>query len=88
MEIPFHLHPDVQVTLFESGVFRLHNSRGDIQVSTDPQLQYRVACGESDPILGWYSPSFYVKQAARVLYGRASISKTTVFKTGITIMNG
>jgi hypothetical protein len=89
VEIPFHLYSDIRITQTgKDNVYRLQNRAGTVLITTDKKLTCTLHCGESDPILGWYSGSFSKKQPTPMLLGETSITKTTVFKTEIAIPNG
>ena len=87
LELPFHVHPDVQISaLSGDNGYTLQSPAGIISVKTDPQIHYKIRCGELNPILGWYSASFNKKQPAPVLYGSVAIAETSVFKTEIRVI--
>jgi uncharacterized heparinase superfamily protein len=87
LEVPFHVHPDVQISALNGDDgYMLQSPAGIISVKTDPQIHYKICCGELNPILGWYSASFHKKQPAAVLYGSVAIAETSVFKTEIRVI--
>ncbi|MEO6735765.1 MAG: alginate lyase family protein [Ginsengibacter sp.] len=69
---PWHLHPDVNIEGITSHEFILQNKKGGRKVNMkfDEQLQIDIATGQTDPILGWYSSSFLIKEPTSVLTGK------------------
>jgi hypothetical protein len=70
--LPFHLGPSVQPTLAGS-VARLEwSSPAGVMSATivlPRELTWALHRGETDPVLGWYSPHFGIKQPAWVILG-------------------
>lgn len=88
-EIPFHLHPDVQVDAGAPDKFRLRSAGGrEVHLSADPRLTWEIKRGCEAPILGWYSPAFYEKQPCPVIYGRIETGQSFEIQTEIVIADG
>ncbi len=87
VEIPFHLHPDVEVEIIEKGIFALKHSKGETaHLELDGKLTARIVNGAVNPeILGWYSESFCKKEASNTIYSSIEITESTVFKHQIKI---
>jgi hypothetical protein len=76
-QLAFHLGPSVRVKLTDC-VARLEWSTDDESLGATLHLpgalRWSVHRGELDPILGWYSPSFGVREPACCLLGSGSCS--------------
>lgn len=85
-EVPFHIHPNVNVQEVSKGVFEMSvPGARKVVVSTDPALDYRVAAGEENPILGWYSEHFGEKIPCKVLYASKACNGSAKFETKVRI---
>lgn len=88
LEIPLHLHPQVQVKQESADEFKLETDGArEVRVKTDAALKKELITGQEEPVLGWYSPSFQIKMPATVIYGTISIDHTATFVTEIIIEN-
>ncbi len=85
IEMPFHFHPAVPHTLHDRSIELKSPSGRMVRISLDPQLKWRMFKGETSPILGWYSGSFYKKEPAPVCLGTVKSSSTLHFTTVIDI---
>ncbi|HEY0895465.1 MAG TPA: alginate lyase family protein [Sphingobacteriaceae bacterium] len=85
IEMPFHFHPAVPYTFHGDSIELESPSKRIVRISLDPQLNWRMLKGETSPILGWYSGSFYKKEPAPVCLGTAGSSPTLHFSTIIDI---
>tara|TARA_Y100000588_G_C14273814_1_gene933461 strand:- start:3173 stop:5140 length:1968 start_codon:yes stop_codon:yes gene_type:complete len=68
----FHLHPEINVSLHEFMIRINWNNNGQIRrvsMHLDQRIEWRLAAGEMDPILGWYSPAFNKLEPTNVLVG-------------------
>ncbi|MGB3588776.1 MAG: alginate lyase family protein, partial [Tunicatimonas sp.] len=86
LEFPLHLHPEVEVKNAGSNQFLLHHAQSrTLEVQFDLALDVQEICGQTNPILGWYSPSFRIKEPTSVLYGKTTFSGTTTLVTKLLI---
>lgn len=87
VEIPFHFHPDAEIHEVSKGTFEVSvPGARKVQVCTDPALEYRVATGEENPMLGWYSDHFGEKVPCKVIYASKECKGTSSFETKIKIL--
>lgn len=88
VEIPFHLHPEVEITQSAVNSFYItRNSGRAAEFSVDTNLNPVLIKGQMKPnILGWYSNSFLKKEETNVVYCRTEIDSTTTFKFIIKII--
>ena len=77
-EVMFHFHPQIKVKRVDKDVFQVwHEEIGNLlKMKLDARLDWRVANGELNPHLGWYSETLGVKVPCNVIVGKASIAKT------------
>nr|WP_184805509.1 alginate lyase family protein [Kribbella italica] len=68
VRMAWHLGPSVEVEL-DGPMARLRWPTGQATVELAPELTWTVHRGETDPILGWYSPRFGHKTASTTLLG-------------------
>ncbi|WKN40985.1 alginate lyase family protein [Tunicatimonas pelagia] len=86
LEFPLHLHPEVQVEKTNDHQFCLqHTQARTLEVQFDSAINAQEVRGQTDPILGWYSPSFRVKEPTSVLYGKATFSGTITLVTKLVV---
>lgn len=86
VEFPLHLHPLVQVAAKEDGCYLLsHEKARRVEVKMDISLQTEVVQGQTDPILGWYSPSFRIKEPTVVLYAKRTFNRSIQLITYISV---
>jgi hypothetical protein len=88
IEITFHLHPNVEITQSSANDYHIskHSVRSAL-FNIDRNLNPVVIKGQLKPqILGWYSNSFLKKEVTNVIYCRAQIDCTTIFKFVIKII--
>ncbi len=85
LELPLHLHPAVSIDATSDAYKLVTSGARPVTVRPDPALTVSVVRGETDPILGWYSPSFQQKEPTSVLYGTCTIEQTTQLVTEIII---
>jgi len=55
-ELHFHVHPDRKVTKELSNAFKISDNGYSLIIKFSSHFKCRVACGETDPPLGWFSP--------------------------------
>ncbi len=71
LDMPLHLHPEVKISQKADCVYEIiRPGARTVEVTVDPQLAYTIVHGQQEPLLGWYSPSFQVKEPTTVLYGQ------------------
>lgn len=88
VEIPFHFHPSESVKEISKGVFEVSGEgHRKVLITTDPSLDYRIAFGEENPMLGWYSDHFGEKQACSVLYACAQCKESSCFETKVKVLS-
>ena len=85
LEMPLHLYPAVSVETLNNTYKLTASGARAVTVRPDPALALSVVRGETNPILGWYSPSFQQKEPTSVLYGTCTIEQTTQLVTEIII---
>ncbi len=88
IECPLHFHPEVNIEKVTGNIFdtRRKHIRCMIEYPEIFNNQIEIIKGQTNPVLGWYSPSFYQKMKTNVLYGRLSIDKSISFKTKIELL--
>lgn len=88
MEIPFHIHPDMEVTNPMNNLYMISNNHfRKTEFFIDEKLDPVVIKGQTEPqILGWYSDSFLKKESTSVIYCKTQIDCTTTFKFLIKII--
>ena len=86
IQIPFHLHPDIVVNPLSGKDFNLTgpDSR-PVSIHFQENLKLTRVKGQQNPILGWYSPSFYKKSPCEVILAEVTSSKNITIKTEIQI---
>ena len=86
VEFPLHLHPNVQVEQINEHTYILTQSNMRlVRLELDGKFKLNRFKGSEDPVLGWFSPAFYVKHESESLL-QASQSKGFIrFKTKITV---
>ncbi len=87
IEMPFHLHPNVQVQSIPDGFRVSAPGSRSVLILTDPQLHYEMIFGQKQPMLGWYSEHFGKKQATFVLYAKRKCVKSARFVTKIQVLD-
>ncbi len=87
IEMPLHLHPSVEVSQKSSHHFILkHPQARAIELYLPETMSCEVIKGSIDPLLGWYSPSFQIKEPTTVVYSKCTKRSTTQFLTKINIL--
>jgi hypothetical protein len=85
-EIPLHMHPQTKIKKMGRNQYQLTTAKNDLlYVSTDTSLQTQIIKGQTNPILGWYSPAFYRKQACPVIYSTIESTESISISTQIKI---
>ena len=74
IRLAFHFGPEVEVRSSHDGHLKLSWAAQDGGLATATMrlpdtLQWSLATGESDPVLGWYSPRFGEKQPSTSAVG-------------------
>ncbi len=86
LEFPLHLHPEVIIKSVGDNQFLLqHPQSRTLEVQFDSSLQTREIRGQTNPILGWYSPSFRIKEPTSALYCNLKFSNTVQLITHIKV---
>ncbi len=65
-ELNYHLHPD-GVCENQNGWFVVENKGERIFLKLLDTYHFRIARGEENPLLGWYSPAYGIKMESEVL---------------------
>ena len=87
IEIPFHLHPSIEVKAHNDFQFDLiQNEQRIISLNLDNQLDTNYIKGQKEPeVLGWYSKSFLKKEESSTIIGFLKAKGSTKLKTIIRI---
>jgi hypothetical protein len=84
VRLAFHLGPDVQAELGDGGAvlrWPAAVTPGEARLTLPPQLRWSLHRGETDPILGWYSPGLGERVPAFTLLGRGRCVPGASFAT-------
>jgi hypothetical protein len=65
-ELNFHLHPEVS-TLERDSWWHLQKVESRISMTLLGEGRFRSVCGQEEPISGWYSPAYGVRQKCTTL---------------------
>ncbi|MFR9805619.1 alginate lyase family protein [Pseudonocardia sp. RS010] len=79
VRLAFHLGPEIQVELVERRAqlrWRREGSVCEAELELPQQLAWSAHRGETEPPLGWYSPSFGRKEPSVTLVGRGGPGET------------
>ena len=70
INVLFHLHPDITVrNLVKNEVFLTHPSGIKLSLVLEPvETALKIAKGQKEPLLGWYSNSFMQKEPTTVVF--------------------
>lgn len=87
VEMPFHLHPTVQINTSTKNNFELSNDKNrKVTLQTDPKLNNLIFHGQIEPeIIGWYSKSFMLKEPCQTIMSSFKTSGNIQFETIISI---
>ena len=86
VRIAFHLGPEVEAELDGSDAvlsWPTAATPGEARLALPPQLRWSLHRGETDPILGWYSPGLGQRVPAFTLLGRGRCTPSASFVTRI-----
>jgi len=89
VRVMLHLGPLVRVTLGGGPGLDLAVlvwPRGRATLRLDPGLSWSTHRGETDPVLGWYSPRFGTKVPTTVLTGSGLITEAREITTALTFL--
>jgi hypothetical protein len=88
MRLAWHLGPDVEVEL-SGWVAELSwattSGRGTARLHLPPELVWTVHRGESEPVLGWYSPRFGERVPSATLLGSGVWTGTATVRTTLDL---
>jgi hypothetical protein len=87
VRLAFTLHPDITCTLrTHQALLSWPTADGDrhAALSLPPELTWTAHKGETDPILGWYSPGFGAKQPATLLLGRGTLAPGQTLRSQVS----
>jgi hypothetical protein len=84
IELFFHFSEKCQVRQVGPGSFEASNGSKRIGVQLDSRLKPELYRGSEDPIFGWVSRTFGVKEPCFTLVARAGITGSTQFLTEIS----
>lgn len=84
LELLFHFGEQCQVRQVGDNCFEASNCNKRIGILLDPRLKPELYRGSENPIFGWVSRTFGVKQPAFSLVARAGIIGSTQFLTEIS----
>ena len=85
IEFPIHMGPSI--TVFENGnYYRLTNAESlEIKICFDNKFKTQLLKGSKDPLIGWYSKSFYKLEPSYSILNNVEISQSCSFKTEILL---
>jgi Heparinase II/III-like protein/Heparinase II/III N-terminus len=85
VRLAFHLHPDVSCRLHEGRAYLSWQGRAAdyVCLTLSSGLEWGIHCGEEQPVLGWYSARFGVKQASTSLVGAGQVKTGQTLATNI-----
>jgi hypothetical protein len=89
VRLAFHLGPDVQCELDESSAslsWPAASAPAAARLELPPGLRWSLHRGETDPILGWYSPGFGRRVPAFTLLGRGRCVPGTPLATRLEFL--
>jgi hypothetical protein len=90
LQLAWHLGPDVEVQLVE-GAAQLAwvgaSGPGRALLRLPPELVWSAHHGETDPVLGWYSPRFGERVPTNTLVGSGSWNGTLALHTSLEFTN-
>ncbi|WKN30496.1 alginate lyase family protein [Porifericola rhodea] len=87
IEMPLHLHPAVKIQQKSEREYLLKHPKARAVLITLPtNVVSEVMRGNTNPILGWYSASFQVKEPTSVIYSKCHLNKTSELNTQIKIL--
>nr|WKN34699.1 alginate lyase family protein [Tunicatimonas sp. TK19036] len=88
LEFPLHFHPAIHIEQTGTEKYTLsHEQARKVEIHTDPSLEIAIVRGQTDPILGWYSPSFQLKEPTNVLYATRKFSNSIQIETQIRVQS-
>jgi hypothetical protein len=87
IEIFFHFSEQCQVQQVGLTSFEAAHDKKRLAVHLDPRLQPELYRGTENPIFGWVSRTFGVKEPAFTLVTRGKVTGSTQFLTEITATN-
>ncbi|NLF39153.1 hypothetical protein GX586_06895 [bacterium] len=73
IEVLFHVHPDRAVEQRPGNRFVISGMGYEVEIAYSSHLRTRIACGELDPALGWFSPALGIKRPAPAIVGEGSV---------------
>ncbi len=72
-ELLFHVHPDRKVIKEPSNTFRIIGNGYNLVIKFSSHFKCRVACGETNPPLGWFSPVFGEKIPSPTIVAKGKV---------------
>ena len=85
IELLFHVHPERTVEQIAGSVFKITGGSYEIILTLTTHLRCRVAMGETDPPLGWFSPVLGEKVPCPVICGEGTIIGSDNLFTSFTV---
>ena len=88
-EIHFHFSPDIELMLDKKEYLckaSHKNSHHQLSIHFDENWELSICKGETNPILGWYSPSLEHKVETNTLYGKTMLNGKMKSITKIKIL--
>lgn len=79
VDVCFHVAADVVVETAEGNGVSLIRPEGTVTLLIDPALEVSVVRGSDEPILGWMSTGYHVKQPAHTIVARARVAGDATF---------
>lgn len=81
VELLFHVHPRRVVEHVAANQFEVRGTNYCVKMTMPERLTWRVAVGEIDPPLGWYSPVLGEKEPCPVLVGAGGLRDSEALVT-------
>jgi uncharacterized heparinase superfamily protein len=84
IEFPVHIHPAIEKTEIQSNRYNLYyNDRDSVSIVFDQAFKSVMIHGQDEPLLGWYSGSFFRLEKTNTIYNSLTTNKSISLKTEI-----
>lgn len=86
VEFPLHLHPEMFPEIKEDYISVSDPGKiSQVKIFHDPKFNIKIVKGVEQPLMGWYSGSFYKKEPAYMIYQNMNINSSVAVETRITV---